>query len=275
MYCPSGHCLCRTMQAMSRQVWDDLQDADTLGTPYHEDTVTQSLGLHLNRHHPRENRVHIFKQFTEGKNGSDFIWIFFDYGLKRYFPVAVQAKRLYKSGRYDAFKAHQVKKIRRYAGVAGALPIYLTYNFPPVLRGLWAVWRRERRLWPIRALDYQRGLGLIYFHARYADKVQDGQLTPSHVARSGRPMWTVFCTCNPSGTGDALEDLRRSLIAHADDVDAPRVVLRDTWPVLRSWMSGEEVQEQELMEHFRLHETVVDDEFSPSFILGTTLGNVE
>ena len=275
MYCPSGHCLCRTMQARSRQVWDDLQDAEALGTPYHEDTVTQSLALHLNRYHPGENRVHVFTRSKEGKNGSDFIWIFFDHDLRRYFYIAVQAKRLYKNGRYDAFKVDQVKKIRRYAQVAGALPIYLTYNYPPVLRGLWAEWRQRRRQWPIRALDYQRDLGLIYFHVRYAENVQDGQLSANDIAQSGRPMWSVFCTCNSACTGDALKDLREALIAQADDADTPGGVLHETPPALRTWKSGETVQEQQLLEPFGLHERAPEHGFSPSFMLGTTLGNTE
>ena len=273
MYCPSGHCLCRTMQARSRQIWDDLQDAEILKSPYHEDTVTQSLALHLNRQHSAENRVHVFGQKTEGKNGSDFIWVFFDRGLNRYFPIAVQAKRLYANGRYRAFKAHQVKKIRRYARVAGALPIYLTYNYPNIVPGLWTVWRNRRPVWPVGMLDYQRDLGLIYFHADHVAHIADGQLSPSDFARSGLPMWTAFCTCADSCKGDALSDLREALIAQSIDADTSYVGLGETPPLLRSWKSGEEVREEELMEHLYLHETPDEQGFAPSFLLGTTLGD--
>ena len=273
MYCPSGHCLCRTMQARSRQIWDDLQDSEILKSPYHEDTVTQSLALHLNRQHPAENRVHVFGQQTEGKNGSDFIWIFFDHNLSRYFPVAVQAKHLYANGRYRAFKAHQVKKIRRYARVAGALPIYLTYNYPNIVAGLWRVWGYGRPVWPVSTLDYQRDLGLIYLHADHVTHIADGQLSPGDIARRGLPMWTAFCSCADSRTGDALIDLREALIAQLEDADTSYGGLDETPPLLRSWKSGEEVREEELKEHLRLHETADDQGFVPSFLLGTTLGD--
>lgn len=272
MYCPSKHCLCRTMQAKSRQVWDDLLDAEALGTPYHEDTVTQRLALHLNRHHPAENRVYVFKRAVEGKNGSDFIWIFFDESLDRYFPVAVQAKRLYASQRYEAFQSDQVHKIRQYAQVAGALPIYLTYNYPPVVGGLWRVWQVEGRPWPIRALDYQRDLGLIFFHAKFAAGVSDRQLAPSDIAQSGRPMWLPFCTCTDTCYDDALGNFRKALIARLDDEDALLGKIHGTSQILRSWKSGEAVEENQMMEGLQLHQIAVDQEFTPSFVLGTTLG---
>ena len=273
MYCRAGHCLCRTMQARSRQIWNDLQDAEILNSPYHEDTITQSFALHLNRLHPAENRVHVFGQRAEGKNGSDFIWLFFDHDLSRYFPVAVQAKRLYANGRYQAFMADQVKKIRRYAYVAGALPIYLTYNYPSTVPNLWAVWRFRRPAWPVETLDYQRDLGLIYFRADSITHIADGKLSPHNVPPTGRPMWTAFCTCTASCTGDALSDLRKALIAQPVDADASYGGLYETPPMLRSWKSGEEFREEDLLEDLNLRETTVDQSFAPSFLLGTTLGN--
>ena len=273
MDCPSGHCLCRTMQNRSRKVWNNLQDADKHGTPYHEDTVTQTLALHLNRHHPAENRIHVFKRMTEGKNGSDFIWIFFDYGMERYIPVAVQAKRLYKNGRYNAFKSLQVKKIIQYARVAGAIPIYLTYNYGSVSSNWWPGWDSQKLKWRVWLFDCQRDLGLFYFHAGNVINIEDGQLSPSDIAEKGRPMWTVFCTCPCSPTGDPLRDLCEALMVHIGDTDAPSDGPRATPPVLRAWKSGEDVREQQLREQLYLHE--LDDGFAPSFILGTTLGNRE
>ena len=272
MYCPSGHCLCRTMQAKSRQIWDDLHDAEQLGTPYHEDTVTQSLALHLNRHHPAENRVHVFRRATEGKNGSDFIWLFFDRGLTRYFPAAVQAKRLYTSGRYEAFKADQVDRIRQYALIAGALPIYLTYNYPAIAERLWAAWQTRRRRWPVRRLDYQRDSGLIYCHADRVANVPDGQLSSNHIAQNGFPMWTVFCTCMDTFRGDALGHLHTALVAELEDAETRAEPVQETPPALRSWISGEEVEERVLREHLYFQERVDDEGFAPSFILGTRVG---
>jgi len=274
MFCPSGHCLCRTLQTQSTQVWNDLQDAEMLGTPYHEDTVTQSLALHLNRQHPADNRVHIFGRAAESKNGSDFIWLFFEPSLSRYFPVAVQAKRLYPSGRYDAFKAHQVDKIRKYAHVIGGVPIYLTYNFPEMVPGLWKVWSHGRPTWPVHILDYQRDLGLSYVHADHVVGIKDGKLSPSDIASHCFPMWTPFCQCRASSSGDPLNDLwlRFSVSAEGEEPSAARQGPMDTHPLLRSWKSGEEVRDEGLMDVLRMYEFADGEGFSPSFVLGTTIG---
>lgn len=273
MYCPYGYCLCRTVQDRSKKVWNTLQDAEKYGTPYHEDTVTQTLALHLNRHHPAENRVHVFRRATEGKNGSDFIWIFFDYGLKRHFPVAVQAKRLYRSGRYNAFKADQVNRIVRYARIAGAIPIYLTYNYGLTLNGRWSGWHPRKLAWPVWLFNYQRDLGLFYLHAGNLTNIGDGQLSPNDIAGKGRPMWTAFCTCLFSRTGDPLNNLQEALMAQLGDTEAPSVVVRETSPIIQSWKLGDDIPEQQLREQLHLHE--MDDGFDPSFVLGTTLGNRE
>ena len=284
MYCPSGHCLCRTMQARSRKIWNDLHDAATLETPYHEDTVTQTLALHLNRHHSRENRVHVFDRTIEGKNGSDFIWLFFSHNKMRYFPVAIQAKRLYADGRYRAFKAHQVKKIRNYASVAGALPVYMTYNYPPFLhncRFLPHFWRSGQPfgramslVWP-RRLDYQRDLGLLFFHADQVAKVKDGQLDSIGVAKIGFPMWKPFCNCFLSRLGDPLTDLRDGFAAQSEDADSSTLGLRETPAALRSWITGEAVEERVLEREMRVDETTEDDGFYPSFMIGTIIGSGE
>ena len=271
MNCPYGHCLCRTMQARSTRVWIDLQDAARLRTPYYEDTVTQTFALHLNRNHPAENHVHVFGGNAEGKNGSDFIWIFFDDSLKRYFCVAVQAKQLYPSGRYDAFKIHQVNKIRRYAQIAGAIPLYLTYNYPRILQTPFVRMIHSKRWWPIGTLDCERDLGLIYLHADHARNIGDRQLSPSHIVQNGLPIWTAFCTCIYSRTGDHLGDLQKWLIAQSANPDRRPDGLRETPSALRAWKTGQDVKEQDLLEILELHETTDRDGFVPSFVLGTTL----
>jgi len=261
------------MQARSRKIWNNLHDAATLDTPYHEDTVTQTLALHLNRHHPAENRVHVFKRATEGKNGSDFIWLFFDCSINRYFPVAVQAKRLYADGLYGAFKANQVRKIKQYALVAGAFPIYLTYNYPQLLFGQQIL----RFHWPpgrsIGRLDYQRDLGLLFFHADHVANIADGQLSSSKVSRIGFPMWMPFCGCFSSRSGDPLIDLWNGFVAQSEDTDNPVFGVRGTPPALRSWKTGEALPEGALEEEMRVNEIAIDDNFSPSFVIGTTIGN--
>lgn len=273
MFCPSGHCLCRTLQNQSMQVWNDLHDAEMLGTPYHEDTITQSLALHLNRQHPAENRVHVFGRTAEGKNGSDFLWLFFDKSLSRYFPVAVQAKRIYPSGDYEAFKAHQVPKIRDYAKVIGGLPIYLMYNYQPLTcRPFLPYWLVERSRLGLQWLDQPRDIGFVFLLAEYLVGVADGKLDTSKVAAHGWPMWQPFCTCSPESTSDPLQDLWDHLTIWTEEAYQPRQGPRETSPLLRQWKTGEEVQEAGLSDVLGLYEASVEGGFEPSFVLGTTLG---
>ena len=125
MFCPSGHCLCRTLQSESTRIWNDLQDAETLNSPIHEDTITQMLALNLNRQHGGQNRVHLFGRAEEAQNGSDFLWLFFSSDLARHFRVAVQAKRLYPGGKYGAFKTAQALTMYAYARSISAASVYV------------------------------------------------------------------------------------------------------------------------------------------------------
>ncbi len=275
MFCRSGHCLCRTLQTQSTQVWNDLQDAVMLGSPYHEDTVTQSLALHLNRHHPAENRVHIFTgPRKESRNGSDFIWLLFDLSLSRYFPLAVQAKRLYPSGRYDAFKAHQVGKISTYAKIIGGFPIYLLYNYPPMVAGLWKIWSSRRPDWPITALDYPRDLGLTYVHADLVSGIGDGKLDPSDIAATCFPMWTPFCHCHATSSDDPLENIWEAFTSWSKPIETMPDGPQETPQLLMQWKQGGEVSEDGLRDVMRLPVGKGDEGFAPSFMLGTTLGGL-
>lgn len=273
MFCPSGHCLCRTLQTLSIQVWNDLQDAENLKTPFHEDTITQSLALHLNRQHPGKNKVHIFSRTAEGENGSDFIWLFFDPSLNRHVRVAVQAKRLYSSGKYDAFKAHQVPKITTYAKIVGGQAIYLTYNYPPVSwRSRWPFWVRAKRRLGLKWIDPPRDLGLVYLEAGHLVGIADRALTPTTIAAHGRPMWHPFCTCSNTSTGDALKDLLVRLNAVPEDEDVGEPKLSETPSIIRRWMVGGDVDGNELRNTLRLGEVDGEGSFSPSFLLGTIVG---
>ena len=163
MSCPSGHCLCRTVQLESIRIWNDLQDAETLNSPVHEDTITQTFALTLNRQHGGQCRVHLFGLTEESKNGSDFLWVFFSPNLARHFRVAVQAKRLYRNGKYEAFKVAQAQAMDAYARSILAASVYVFYNFMPFRRGYYG-FRGRRRCVDRRMLyfDHGRDLGAIY-----------------------------------------------------------------------------------------------------------------
>ena len=262
------------MQDMSRHVWNDLQDSTIYGTPYHEDTITQSMALQLSRHHPSNNRVHVLGRNAESRNGSDFIWLIFDDSMSHYVVIAIQAKKLFPEGEYTAFKAHQVTKIVNYAGAIGAIPLFLTYNSIPVLQNLKKSWRRQRRRWRISSLEYQRDLGLIYFHAQFAKNIKDGKLNARLVSKVGWPMWTLFCNCNQAASGRLLVNLREEVSVLIDGKDDPPSHVRKTTKFLRLWMSGKNVREEGLLEELKMLDVADDEGFVPSFILGSTSGSL-
>lgn len=270
MFCSRGHCLCRTLQNEGTRIWGDLQDADQLNIPIHEETVTQTFALELNRKHPGKNRVHIFSKAAETLNGSDFLWVFLNEGLSQYVPVAVQAKRLYPSGRYEAFKSHQVPKILSYAKSIGGSALYLTYNYPAIRRGIYKAWAKLPFTNAVRFLDHARDFSLLYFEAAKVSAVKDGALTPTDIAAYSFPMWTAFCDCSfthqMGPLGYALSKLRGTGLPLADPEALQPL---DTPSALRTWISEGTVRERSLEELFKID--FKPEGYNPSFLLGTVL----
>ncbi len=270
MFCSSGHCLCRTLQNEGTRIWGDLQDADQLNIPMYEETITQTLALELNRKHPGENRVHIFPKAAETVNGSDFLWVFFDKQLNQCVTVAVQAKRLYRSCRYEAFKNHQVPKIQSYAKSIGGSAVYLTYNYPAIRRRIYKAWGSLVFLPDIRTLDHARDLSLLYFEAAKIGAVKDGGLTPADIAPYSFPIWTAFCDCSFARQGGplgaALAKLRGTEVS-LDDSDTLQP--KDASPALRAWMIEGAVREGRLEDLFRID--LKAKGYNPNFVLGTVL----
>ena len=277
MHCSPKDSLCRTMQYQSRQTWNDLQDAEILSVPYHEDTITQSLALHLSRFHPQGNRVHVLSNNVEGKCGSDFLWLFFNRSLSCHLRVAVQAKRLYRSGRYEAFKSNQVTKIEDFAQQIRGLAIYLTYNYPCMLSSSLVARLYRQPLWQDINLDLPRDLGLLYFHAKDIRKVDDKKLKPADFERNCFPLWTLFCTSSSACPGDPLGSLILRLLHGSEHTNISHdEKVHGQSEILRAWMAGEPIQEGEFLEELYPTSTefVSDDEseeYDPKFVLGTRL----
>ena len=283
MYCPYRYSLCQTVQDQSRRVWNNLHDAERLGVAYHEDTITQSLALDLSRCHPAENRAFVLNRHNEKKYGSDFVWLIFSHDLGRHLRVAVQAKRLYASGRYEAFRSGQVKSIKTFAGNIGGKAIYLTYNSPRILQSLQNLWIYGQPHWQALNLDYQRDLGLLYCYADDIGKIGDRQLKPADFAHNCFPMWRLCCICPVTCSGDPLSNLILALSLGMDhrsmSNDRPEL-LHDTPEFLQSWMAGETMREKELLEMLHLAGTTDSfsheiEEFSPEFVLGTRLDKLD
>lgn len=275
MFCPSGHCLCRTIQSESTRIWNDLQDAETLNSPIHEDTVTQTFALTLNRQHGGQNRVHIFGRAEEAKNGSDFLWLFFSADGTRHFRVAVQAKRLYPDGTYNAFKVSQAKSVTSFASSIAAFPIYIFYNSIRFPRRNYSSRSMFRRHFPLHSFetDPARDIGAIYVPAGALRDLSVRKLTPKHIARKFIPLWHPFCNCDFPIPTSPLDDLAERFTYWGETLDRDVPGCRDTDQVLRRWMAGERMTDGQLEDALRVGTEASLDGFLPSFVVGTRLRN--
>jgi len=260
--CPSGHCLCRTLQEESTTIWRDLGDATSLNSPLHENSITHYLSLNLNRFNAQSVSVHTFKPAAETKNGSDFLWIIRSPDGARRIILAIQAKRIFPNGKYDSFKAHQVDKVIQYAKVIGGFGLYLTYNFDvvsPAANPLWKEWKL-RNLVQLCFLPRDAGLAMIH-----ASDLIDGTnriLSPSIVAQHGFPAWLPFCTCTAASSlgADPLQAVSRTLV----EMSNPDV-LTDAEDFISDW-SGLDADIRKIIE-------IEHDEeaYSPDFAVIITL----
>ena len=260
----------------SIRIWNDLQDAETLNSPVHEDTITQTLALTLNRQHGGQSRVHLFGRTEESKNGSDFLWVFFSPDLVRHFRVAVQAKRLYPSGGYEAFKVAQAQTTDTYARSIFAASVYVFYNFMPFRRGYYS-FRGQRRCEDRRILDFDHGrdLGAIYVPTEDILKLSDRSLSARHIAGIFLPLWHPFCVCNSSKASSPLDELaeRFTYRDETEGRDTPECL--DTDPGLRRWMERGRTEEESIEDLFRVSSVHPSEDFTPSFVMGIRLRDGE
>lgn len=272
MYCPSGHCLCRTVQLESIRIWNDLQDAGILESPLHEDTITQTLALSLNRKHGGQNRVHLFSRAEESKNGSDFLWVFFNSDLTRNFRVAVQAKRLYPGGRYEAFELTQARTLDAYARSISAVSVYVFYNFVPFLRGYYAIKGRRRYVYDgAWCFDRARDLGAIYVPTDDILRLSVSSLSSKNIAGTFRPLWQAFCTCESPKIQSPLDELAERFTPWRDAEERTAPGCQETDQRLRRWMEGGRIEEGTIEDLFAVSSVRPSEGFSPTFIMGTQL----
>ena len=273
--CPSGHCLCHTIQEESIRIWNDLEDAQKFLSPIHEDTITQTLVLNLNRMHSGHSRVRISTRSEEARNGSDFVWLFFSPDLSKHIRLAVQAKRLYSSGKYEAFKANQANKIQNYAKSIQGTSAYVFYNHTPFLRayndkggGNW-YWHRFRYL---LGSDCMRHFGSIYVRTEDILNLKGPNLSANEIVNVFCPLWHPFCICDePKRRVSVLENFAERFNSGSNAAANNTPEILKTSKLARLWMSGERIDEVSIEELLELSEDRYSEGFAPSYILGTRL----
>ena len=272
--CPLSHCLCHTVQMESIRIWGDLQDAQNYQSPIHEDTITQTLALNLNREHGGQSRVHIFGRLEEAKNGSDFIWIFFSPDLSRHIRLVVQAKRLYPSGSYEAFRTNQASKMQTYARGIQAASVYVFYNYTPffhaynAIRG-WTRYPHQHRY--LFDPDCMRHFGSVYVRTEDILNLKGSSFSAYEIVKIFCPLWHPFCLCDGTRRVCVLENFAERFNATSDKVtnDTPEIL--KTGEPLRRWMSGERTDSVTIEDFMEAREDRPSEGFGPSFVMGTRL----
>jgi len=137
--------ICRKFQYLSAWVMDVLSEAMERKLPCSEETVTEAILLKLSRYTGNNFGVKSFTKNEESINGADWeIW--FCNGTHG-ISIRLQAKRLYRSGKYEALKrgnSNQRKNLKEKAKEVGATPLYFFYNhnkFSPSL--LWTCFQNK------------------------------------------------------------------------------------------------------------------------------------
>lgn len=273
MDCPKSHCVCRTLQQKSQEIWADLSDADLLKSQVHEDSITQYLSLNLNRTHADRIRAHNFSKTTEEpKNGSDFLWLILSPDGSIHTRLAIQAKRLYESGGYNAFKPNQVDKISAYAKIISGHALYLTYNYRKLGPGAWSPLYKQTTT---NFVYLPRDAGLLFVDV---DDIRSQgtpyKFTKDLVLGRGIPAWRIFCDCDELRTGKSrskFEQIAAALNGDRIDVSAD-LRIHKTSERMKAWFDGSEAAAESLKEE--LGQPFADgdpDTFTPSFVIATLL----
>ena len=224
-------------ERIASDTWRRLGQAESIGARLGEETLTDLLILDM-LPHQRTNGFRI-KHPTKGEEyvcGADLLLLIrYAGGSGR--RLALQAKKLYPSGRYEALNhtdksgSRQIDKLDRFARRWGAVPVYLLYNHMDPLPSYKAHWQC------CRSYDrVQLGCTLVpTWRIRDAIRFRGGRTYAAvHAQEPSRPWRCVFDCHNAMQQVDELAVLRPEV----EVVDEEVVVHRESPDWLRTDSEG-------------------------------------
>lgn len=198
-------------ERIASDTWHRLGKADVLGARLGEETLTDLLVLDMLPH--RRMNAFSINRLTKQKEslfGADLLlWIRYPCGSGR--RLALQAKKLYSTGRYDALThrgasgACQIDVLDQFARWWGAVPAYLLYNHVDPLPSRTQYWHC------CRTHDAEQlGCTLVpTWRIRQAMMLRGGRTFPAvHSDPANRPWRCVFDCDKPLQQLDELALLR-------------------------------------------------------------------
>ncbi|MCP4185671.1 MAG: hypothetical protein GY761_20600 [Hyphomicrobiales bacterium] len=224
----------------------------------------------------------MFKKHQETLNGADWVWLFYDKNRCLEFRVIVQAKRLYSTGSYDAFKIEQPDKMLRYSQVVDAVPVYALYNYPRARGAIYPIQRPHWTSW-VRGIDHARDYGVSLVHAKLVKALgQDGKDARKMLDRAF-PWWLPFCNCGLIHIGgDPLQQIAMTFSEPFGVTEGYRepATLRQLSGATEQWLNGNPDAiyglENEFLNPDIVRDTRQDEHgFRPSFIMATEVSEAE
>ena len=274
-------------ERIASDTWRRLGQADLFGARLGEETLTDLLVLDMLPHRDTNAfSIHHPAKLQESLIGADLlICIRYPGGSGR--RLALQAKKLYSTGRYGALDhkdpsgTHQIDKLDRFSRLWGAVPAYLLYNHVDPLPFHTPYWHCCRD-----PDAEQLGCTLVpIWCIRQAIRHRGGRTFPSiHAHEPTRPWRCVFDCNKPIQQIDDLSLLKPELqstpgtaVFHRQNPDWLRTDTTgfDSLLEIREPVSTKALQAL-LPHHVNLpHERPIDTEFTyPRRILAVDVGNV-
>ena len=129
--------ICAAFHAIETSVWDLLQVGRREQHQLGEETITDLISLALKTSQKQSVRMINYTKPQEGRNGADWLWIFYDTATKMAIGIRIQAKIInFKSNRYPHLHytkngVKQIDRLERMAKRDHVTPLYVFYSHWP------------------------------------------------------------------------------------------------------------------------------------------------
>ena len=190
----------------SAWTWNKLRDARKYGSPFSEETITESIILEFTKYGAGKLTVKTFTKRKESFNGSDWEW-WFTGPSHRWLGMRVQAKVLnLNSEKYEHLHyKNQLETLISDANKNDLIPLYCMYSN----------WNIKKYKAAIRCQSYKhtvRHYGNAILNPYKVEKLkQQGRTELSSVIEDLHPMHCIFCCTGYGGSdlpGRALKYLK-------------------------------------------------------------------
>lgn len=129
--------ICSAFRAIETSVWDLLQVGRREMHQLGEETITDLISLAIKTSQKNSVRMVNYTKHQEGRNGADWLWIFYDPNTRLAIGIRVQAKIInFKLNRYPHLHyskkgVRQIDKLEQMARRDQVIPLYIFYSHWP------------------------------------------------------------------------------------------------------------------------------------------------